>query len=375
MNEPESDGIEIDFSEAPEDERWDGFLSHLPGTHHEQSGVWARFRQHFGWRPARWLAHRDGRIVGGVQVLIRKVSRLGEIGYIVRGPLCEAGQADVEEILVEKVTAYARQHRFVYQVFDCPYRSRSLGTILTRSGYVPHPPSIPPSGLITATLILDLEPNLDTLFGNMRTTVRRYVRNGERAGFEVKFGEREHLDTFRELMLAICRRRGVAPTPPQPDFFKKLWDIGKPSGFVRLFLVQLGEEIVSAAFAFTFGDTVRVWKVGWSGAYQNKYPNHLMWWSIIKWAKENGFKSFDFVWVDDHDAKLLKQGESRPEAFREGTTFFKTGFGGRLVMIPEARSRFFHPAFRWLSNPAMMRLIRSRIPQRLIRRFWNHSSG
>ncbi len=371
----EPEGIDIDFSESLSDENWDGFLRQLPGAHHEQTSVWARFRRHFGWRPARWVAHRNGRVVGGVQVLIRKLPRVGEIGYIVRGPLCEAGQADVEEILVERITTYARKHRFVYQVIDLPYGSGTLAPALDREGYVLHPPGIPPSGLLKATLLLDIEPSPEILLKNMRTTVRQNIRTGEKAGFEMTLGTKEDLETFWSLMLVICRRRGSSPTPANPDFFDMLWDTGGSSGFVRLFILRLGEEIVSTAFAFAMGDTIRIWKVGWSGAHQNKFPNHLMWWLIIKWARENGFRSLDFVRVDEHDAELLAKGEKRPEAFRDGTTFFKMGFGGRLVMIPEARSQFFHPALRWASTPAMMRLFRSRIPQQLIRAFWSHSSG
>ena len=371
----EPDGITIECSETLADPHWDNFLRQLPGTHYEQTSMWAQLRQHYGWKPIRWVAHRDDQIIGGIQVLVHPLPRFGDIGYIVRGPLCEEGQEDLEERLVDRVTMYARQHRFVYQVFDCPYTTKTLDGVLDRRYYSLHPLSVPPTGLITATLILDIQPSLDNLLKNMGASVRRNIRYGEKAGFVMELGGEDHLDTFRELMLAICRRRGTAPSPPQPDFFKKLWEAAGSSGFVKLFLVRLGEEVVSAAFAFTIGDTIRVWKVGWSGAYQHKYPNHLMWWSIIRWAKENGFKFLDFVWVDDHDAKLLAQGEKRPEAFRDGTTFFKMGFGGRLVMIPHARSQFFHPAFRWFACAGGMRLIRSRFSQQLLRRLWSHSAG
>lgn len=374
VKEPEPDGIKIDFSESPEDARWDGFLSRLPGAHHEQTSIWARFRRHFGWRPARWVARRGGRIVGGMQVLIRNLHRLGEIGYIVRGPLCEADQVAVEAMLVEKVTAYARQCRFVYQVIDLPYGSSTLASALDRRGYVLHPPGIPPSGLLKATLLLDIQPTPGTLLKNMRSTVRQNIRSGEKAGFEMTLGTKEDLETFWRLMLVICRRRGSSPSPANPDFFKMLWDIGGASGFVRLFLVRMGDEVVSAAFAFTFGDTIRVWKVGWSGAHQRKHPNHLMWWSIIRWGRENGFKSLDFVWVDEHDALLLAEGEKQPSAFHDGTTFFKAGFGGRLVLIPEARSQFFHPALRFFARAGGLHLMRSRISQNLLSRFWARSA-
>ncbi|MGO9138556.1 MAG: lipid II:glycine glycyltransferase FemX [Syntrophales bacterium] len=375
LQEREPNGITIHFSEALVAPKWDSFLRQHPGAHHEQTSVWAQFRHYYGWQPIRWVACRDGRVIGGVQVLVHHLLRLGYIGYAIHGPVCEEGQTGLEEILVNRATMYAHKHRFVYQVFDCPYTTKTLDSILDRRGYTLHPPSVPPTGLITATLILDIQPSLDDLLRNMRTTVRQNIKTGDKAGFGVELGGKEHLDIFWELMLAICRRRGTGPSPSSPDFFEKLWEVAGSCGFVRLFLVRLGEEVVSAAFAFTVGDTIRVWKVGWSGAYQNKYPNHLMWWSIIKWAKENGFRFLDFVWVDDHDAKLLAQGEKRPEAFRDGTTFFKMGFGGRLVMIPGARSQFFHPAFRWFARGGGMRLIRSHISQQLLRRLWSRSAS
>ena len=370
-----SNGIKIDFSESPLDIMWDRFLSRLPGAHHEQTSMWAQFRRHYGWRPLRWVARTDGQILGGIQVLVRHLPYLGQIGYIVRGPMCGEGQADIEAVLVDRVTQYAFQHRFLYQVFDCPYSSATLGNILERRGYAPHPPGIPPSGLIKATILLDLEPEIGILLSNMRTTVKQNIKTAEKAGFEISLGQKEDLDTFWELMLAICRRRLTSPSPSHQDFFKKLWDVAGASGTVRLFLVRLGEEVVSAAFTFIFGNTIRVWKVGWSGAYQNKFPNHLMWWSIIRWAKDNNIKVLDFVWVDEHDAGLLVQGERRPQAFRDGTTFFKMGFGGNVVMIPEARAQFFHPALRSLAKLGGMRLLRSRFSQQLLRWFWSRLAG
>lgn len=372
---PLPQGLTIEKSDAFADKDWDRFVEQLPGAHHEQTSIWAQFRRHCGWQPVRWVASLHGRIVGGVQVLVRPLARLGHVGYVVHGPLCEEGRADVEEMLVDKATAHAHKHRFIYQVFDFPYCTRTLEGTLDRRGYTPHPLSIPPTSLITATLIMDVRPTHDEILKNMNASVRRNIRYGEKAGFEMIPGSEEHLDTFWHLMVAICNRRGTDPSPSNPDFFKKLWKVLAPHGYVRLFLVRLGEEVVAAAFAFTVGDTARVWKVGWSGAHQRKYPNHFMWWSIARWVKANGFKQLDFVWVDDHDAKLLAQGEKRPAAFREGTTFFKMGFGGRLVTAPAARSRFFHPALRIFVRGGGMRLLESRASRFLLGGLWDRLAG
>jgi lipid II:glycine glycyltransferase (peptidoglycan interpeptide bridge formation enzyme) len=313
-------------------------------------------------------------VVGGLQLLVRSLSRW-KITYAVRGPMVEHGRPDIEAILVDEATAYARQHRILYQVFESPYGSSALDGILETKGYDLHPAILPPKGLIKTTLMLDLRTGLDSLMRQMQMTVRRHIRTAEKAGLKIVIGGEEYLDIFRELMLVVCRRRGTDPSPPQSDFFKNLWRADTSSRFVKLFLVQIGEEIVSAAVVFTLGDTARVWKVGWSGAHGSKYPNHFMWWSIIKWAKENSFAYLDFVWIDDHDAKLLATGERRPEAFRDGTTFFKMGFGGDLVIVPPARSQFFHPVIRYIVLLGGMRIIDSRFSRNVLHWFLNRLAG
>jgi len=145
--------------------------------------------------------------------------------------------------------------------------------------------------------------------------------------------------------------------------------------WVRLFLVRSKDQIVSAEVAFTFGDTIRLWKVGWSGDYREKKPNHFMRWSIILWAKENGFRELDFFWVDERDAVLLGRGKKDPEAFHDGSTFFKMGFGGRLVMIPHPRSCFVHPLLRVLPRGWLASLIQASRLRRTLSYLWHKNQS
>lgn len=265
--------------------------------------------------------------------------------------MCKDESTDLKQTLVNAVLDYARKHWLVYLVFDHPYPDRGLSLILNRKGFGFHPKGIPPSGLIRATLLLDLEQETEILRGRFFPSVRRKIRKAERSGLVFSIGSIEDVKRFRDLMLAICRRRNSNPTPPYPDFFQRLWEAMEPCGFVRLFVVRFGVETVSAAVVSTVGDIVRVWKVGWSGAHAEKHPNDFMWWSIIRWAKERRFRALDFVWVDEEDATAVARGERNPEAFRDGATFFKLGFGGRLVTVPPPQSRFFHPVLVPLTLP------------------------
>jgi hypothetical protein len=146
-------------------------------------------------------------------------------------------------------------------------------------------------------------------------------------------------------MVQLCERRGVPPTPPDPDFFSNLWKYLAVTGAVRLFVMECKGEPVSAAFCFAFGDTFRVWKVGWSGTCASARPNHLMWWQLIKWAKEKGFRYFDFFQIIPEHAQAIVHGREIRGPYA-GVTLFKLRFGGKLTLLPQTLYKSYKPGIR-----------------------------
>jgi hypothetical protein len=100
-----------------------------------------------------------------------------------------------------------------------------------------------------------------------------------------------------------------------------------------------------------------------------------MWWEIMRWGKANNFQKLDFVWIDTEDAKLAARGELSPARFRDGTTYFKLGFGGALLLVPPAQSKVFNPLFRFAYNCGGARILASQVFSRMIARYWSHKSG
>jgi len=223
------DGMTIDFAENRQDPTWDTFLSGVPGAHIEQTSLWASVRAHYGWRSVRWVVRENEQIVGGIQMLLCTFLRAWQIGYVVRGPHILANHRPViDELLVDLVLKYARKNRLVYLVFELPYDGEGIANLLDQRGFILHPKGIPPSGLMTVTLLLDLRVGVEDLMKGLLPSVRREVRIGIKSGLEVTLGGREHLDIFWNLMLAICARRGSSPTPPSRIFLKgcgRLWVI------------------------------------------------------------------------------------------------------------------------------------------------------
>jgi peptidoglycan pentaglycine glycine transferase (the first glycine) len=148
-------------------------------------------------------------------------------------------------------------------------------------------------------------------------------------------------------MSITASRRGEKPVPNSVTIFENIWDYFHPGGFANLLLVELEGNPVSVGFMFTFGNTVRFWKYGWSGEFSKKYPNQLLYWELIQWSKNNGFRYFDIVQVDPFIAEHFSSGLPVTDELKSrrvyGPTLFKTGFGGKVV-------KFSGPWFR-IQNP------------------------
>jgi lipid II:glycine glycyltransferase (peptidoglycan interpeptide bridge formation enzyme) len=367
-------GAELLFTQPPDGE-WDQFLSNHGSAHFEQTSGWASVRKSYGWSVTRFGLDREGQMVGGVQVLSRRVGRLGTIGYVSRGPTTTGQFDDVEHALVRRVEELAAKSRWLYCVFDYPYTAHTLAARMAAKGYFAHPAGIPPSNLLDATVLVDLRPSADLILARMNSSVRRNIRRSERSGLSFNVGDARDLPIFRQLMVATCARRGAGPTPPQPDYFERLWAAMAPAKLVHLFVVRHGDEPISAAFTFTVGKTIRVWKVGWSGEHREKDPNHYMWWNMILWAKQSGHQTLDFVWIDTKDARRAASGDLSPEGFRDGTSYFKLGFGGSIYFPPPVQSKFFHPLLHWGYRFGGNRVLQSPAFRRAVSSYWAHKSG
>lgn len=353
---------------APE---WDAFLDALPGAHFEQLSGWAAVKARYGWETLRLVARRDGKIAGGAQVLTRRIGRLGRIGYLARGPAVPAGEIELALALVRAVDAEARRERWLYGVCDHAYDGQALAAAMTRAGYGPHPPGIPPSGLMGATAIIDLAGEEADLIARLRPDVRRGLARARRSGFVWREGGAGDLAQFRRLMAATCARRGTQPTPPQPDYFERLWAEMAPAGRVAVFVLRMGETDIAAAFGFATGQTLRVWKVGWDGTHSENQPNRLLWWEMMRWARARGFRTLDIVGLDLADAQLALKGEGGMTAYRDGTTNFKLGFGPQIRILPGAQAKFFHPFLRAGMAAGGAKFLRSRWGRTLLARYWS----
>lgn len=353
---------------GPTSADWDAFVESCPNGHHEQTSLWGQVRSRFGWQILRLVVREESRIVAGVQMMIRSLGRLGRVGYVTYGPIFGVQNPDLRALVIRELRLRAKSLGLICLVLGLPYDAESLAPQLVQAEFFRKAPKMPPK-FLAATYLIDLTNNPEEILGRMRPHTRRNIRLAARKGIRVVEGSASDVGTFRRLMDSLCDRRQTAPNPPQPDFFCRLWEGFHPRGWIRLFLAFHGEEAVSGALAFPFGEYVRVWKVGWSGRFGQDKPNEALWWAAIQWAQRNAFRYFDFVGIDAEyaRARITEKGEV-PRTMNEDS--FKLGFGGDVKLLPGAYCYSPNPIIRTALRCGLPRLLATPAFVKAARSIW-----
>lgn len=147
---------------------------------------------------------------------------------------------------------------------------------------------------------LALEANPDAVYRRFGKMHQRNIRSAERAGVRIEHGHTAaDMQHFYDLHLPTRKRLGV---PIQPRRFFDLLArrlLADRLGFVATAYV---EQTPIAAAIFLAWNGVLIYKYGASDqAFRQQRPNNLLFWDVIRWGCENGYRLLDFGRTDlDH---------------------------------------------------------------------------
>lgn len=281
--------------------RWAEFVAGCAASHPFHHPAWATLLSDcYGYRgTALALKNESGRITAGLPILETR-SPLGGRRWV---------SLPFTDYCPPLVVRREDERRLVAGLIISA-REAGIGQIQIR-GNLADPESHVASVGVMHTLRLSPDP--EEVFATFKKTqIRQCIGQAQRAGVVVERGtSREHLiDSFYSLHLRTRHRLGV---PVQPRrFFELLWErIVEPDlGFVLV--ARIGETPIAAGVFLAWNGTVTYkYSASDSGSWKLR-PNHLLLWSAIRSACENGFGTFDF-------------GRTDPE--NQGLRDFKRGWG------------------------------------------------
>jgi lipid II:glycine glycyltransferase (peptidoglycan interpeptide bridge formation enzyme) len=137
-----------------------------------QTSLWAEVKRPSGWRVARILAEEGDALVGGCQILLRRVARLGSIGYVTRGPLAVESRAEVAQEVLSSLDAFGGSRRLLYAKVQPPERRDDLASTLIDDNWLESDLTVAPR----ATVRVDVRKTDEELSRALRSSVRRNVK-------------------------------------------------------------------------------------------------------------------------------------------------------------------------------------------------------
>lgn len=320
---------------------WDKLVSDVPGGDVTQLSGWARVRAAVGYRALYLLAHRGGELVGGAQLLLRRIPLLGEIGYVSYGPLVAEGVSRelVVPALVEALDKLARTK--LRALFVQPVHGDDVSAQLLARGFRRSTAGVAPA----CTVRLDLSQSEDELRAGLSKRIRRWTGKWERSGVRVRRGGPSDIGVLSGLIAQTAAHQGFSEL--SEDYVRNLYQEFAPSGHAEIFVGEVDGTPVAAELFTACGGVLRCRLTGLdrsSPAIRLSVTSALDW-EALRWAKANGFAEFDLGGLSPAGAAVVER-EGFSSSSLEGPDRFKVGFGGRLHRYPQAVELISSPVLR-----------------------------
>jgi hypothetical protein len=338
----ESDLVEVWISPGVADRWWDDFLRGNPCGQFQQSSLWAQYKAGEGWSHHRVVLTIAGALAGGFQLLWKK-TRFGRVGYVSKGPVAHPETAAVMQLLEKQLAAAATVLGLTAVIVQRPDESRLPAQPDREIGFVPSNPM----GIIEATYLVDVRPEIEVLRSRMSASLRRNIRKARKQPLVVREGNHADIPRFFELMAATCTRQRTPPNPPSEEAIRRLWHIFHQAGAIRLTLAESPGGIPAAKLSLLFGDRMTLWKKGWDGSQGDWHPNELLEDEALEWAHARGFRICDFCSLGRATALRLLSGEPVTGEILGTRDEYHLRFGGFPQLLPPAHLLVPNPVLRW----------------------------
>ena len=278
-----------------------------------QSEAYAKYLRDLGWTVER---------IAEINYFIKKLPIIGSILKLQRPEevrmdtikkLCR--KYGVFQIIIEpSLSSYAGSFK------DCHKLMLAYGFRLSKSSYLP-----------SKTLQIDLTQTVKQILRNFKKDARQAIKRGE--GVYIKeYSTPDEIKIFRRGWKNSVKLTRFVPTAKQLTKLRKSFPQNN-----SLFLAShniSGRIIGGALFTTSSHERSNYITYYWQ-AFTNKegrstLSQYSLLWHGILWAKENGYKIFDFEGIYD---------ERFPNKGWIGFTHFKRSFGGYEVVYPGCYTR------------------------------------
>jgi FemAB-related protein (PEP-CTERM system-associated) len=289
--------IEVRQLENGEEKAWDDYVYRCPESSHSHLSGWRRvIERAYGHLSFYFLAWENGDVKGILPLISMRNVFLRR--FLVSLPFLDDGGICADDGEVRKC---------LFQAAVQLYHKQSADILDLRQRF---PSNVDPApGAEKMMMILDLAEDRNELWKRLDAKVRNQIRKASKSGLTGTWAGKHELSHFYEVFAANMRDLG-SPVHSR-RFFEAMFDEFNDSA--KLMLVRKDDQVIGGAVCLLFKKHLIV---PWASCLREFFtlcPNNLLYWQMIGWGCENGYRRFDF-------------GRSSPGS---GTYRFKKQWGAR----------------------------------------------
>lgn len=284
-------------------------MANPDGGHFLQSKTWAEFRARRGFKP-RFLIFEDGVEQVAALALERSVAGFGKFWYFSKGP----GITDQTQL--GRFTEALRQTHS--GAFFARVEPAVLIDAANASKGVPGGLERAKQQILKATIIVNIEPDEETVINSFKQKTRYNIRLAARKGVTVEpaTANEQNLNLMYKLMVKTQERGGYFLH--SRDYFLDLWRSLAEAEQGQLFFAKFEGQVLAGVYAIYLG-TKGWYKDGGSiREHSNVMAPYLLQWEVMRWLKGKGVSSYDLVGIPPQS--------QAGHHIMDSLTHFKSGF-------------------------------------------------
>lgn len=320
------------------------FVRRNANCHFLQDPAWAAVKVCWRWRGIA-AVNEEGEIRGTLSVLLRPLALGFHIAYAPRGPVCDRGDPQVMETLLNGLRELARQNRCLVTYLDPdePENNEVFRGIMNRHGFLERHSEafegVQPQSVFRLSLEgKDEEMVLSSFAQKTRYNIRLACRRG--VTVDQYPGGTPVPETVMEAFDQLMRTTGERDqflVRNRAYFETLLRSLGNDA---VLYMALLNGKPIAGSLAIFYGN--KAWYLYGASANEHRgaMPNYLLQWTMLRAALQKGCTLYDFRGVP---------GTGRPDDPLYGLYRFKKGFSGEHTR--------FTGLFLYYNRPLLGRLV------------------
>lgn len=283
---------------------WDEHVLEL-GGHPLQMWGWGALKAAHNWRVVRVLVEHDSTVIGGAQLLLRRLPRpFNDLVYIPRGPFAAQGEF---EAVSETIVDYVKSNLKALVITAEPDRVEPM-----TSGWTATKNTI----LIPNTLILDLHKSESDLMAEMTKKTRQYIRKSNNEAIEIKpVRSATDIQACLAIYHQTADRAGFSLHDDQ-YYHDVATQLGESS---VIYAVYHEQQPVAFLWLAVSAETAFELYGGMNELGQQLRANYALKWHAIRKCKEWGIVRYDLNGLLNDGVSTFKRGFADHEDHLAGT--------------------------------------------------------